>query len=128
MSLMSAASLPTTTAASPRTTPFRFPGGATATLLCEGDGWVALGVEGELDTHDKYAIIDVLTPFVLAGCRRIHVDAGALAFVDVAALRAFARVRWFLQRDGGTLTIDGLGAVAAQTWALLTVPAAGRIS
>ncbi|MEQ8839445.1 MAG: STAS domain-containing protein [Acidimicrobiales bacterium] len=111
---------PSTTATS--ATSVRFPGGATADLLCLGEDWITLKIEGELDTFDKYAIIDVLTPFVLGGFRRFRIDAEGVTFIDAAALRAFARVRWFLRRDGGTLEIVGLEAVAARTWAWLTEP------
>ena len=94
----------------------RLPGGATLEPLCDGTGWVALRVAGELDVHDRYAIIDALTPYVLAGCLRIDLDAHAVTFADLSALRSLDRVRRFLARDGGTLTVDGLPRIAAYAW------------
>lgn len=97
----------------------RLPGGAVLTPVCAGAGWIALRLDGEVDVHDRYAVIDVLAGYVLDGVRRIHVDGRGVTFVDVAALRAFDRVRRFLARDGGTLTIDGLPRTGAHIWNLL---------
>ena len=111
---------PASTASStPAPQQIRLPGGATMAPTCQGTGWVALRLDGELDTHDKYAIIDAITPFVFAGCQRIHIDAGGTTFIDTAALRSFDRVRRFLERDGGTLTIDRLPRVADYVWSRL---------
>lgn len=109
----------------------RLPGGAVLTPVCAGAGWIALRLDGEIDVHDRYAVIDALAGLVLDGARRIHVDARGVTFIDVAALRAFDRVRRFLARDGGTLTIDGLPRTGDHVWRLLgdrrsaTIPTAG---
>lgn len=93
-----------------------FPGGATASETATRPGWVSLSVRGELDTFDKHSIVDVLTNYVLAGVRDIHIDACELTYLDVAAARSFQRVRRFLERQGGSLIVSGRSRSVDAVW------------